>query len=157
MGFSALLPPKGWLLSAPLITLLPPPHLEVIYFLLLLKGSQAQPKSSSISPWNKSGRRPFLPRPFSLEPALSSLIAIHEGSAGNMGCKSPNNCPEGMPHPLTGCTASQTIEQTLNGHKRTTVSPKLRLYGDMFPCNLQRKPVELAFLSEDTTKESVWT
>lgn len=156
MAVSALQAPEG------LATVYSPPntphhhpYLEVIYLHRPLKGRLSHPEFLSIFPWNKGGKRPFLPRPFSLEPAFSSFIAIHEGTSGNVGYKSPNNGPEGMS--LRRYTASQLVQQTLNGHKRNWVFPQVRTEWKLFLCSLQRKPIELAVLSEGTTKECMWT
>lgn len=124
-------PRRVWLLSTPLITLstvIHQPHLEMIYLPLPLKGHQLRTESPSIFPWNKGGKRPFLPKP---------LIAIPKGTAGNMGCKFPNKGPSGMP--LRRYTASQLIQQMYWSPKELG-SPQVKTEWKRFLSKRQRNP-----------------
>lgn len=89
-------PRRVWLLSTPLITLstiIHHPHLEAIYLPLPLNPLTRIPIHF---PWKQGWQEALLAKATFLGPAFSSLIAIPEGTAGNMGCKFPNKICEGM-------------------------------------------------------------
>lgn len=120
-------PIRVCLLSTPLITLstiIHHPHLKVTYLPLPLKGHQLHPESPSIFPWNKGGKRPFLPKPFSWD----LLFLINCNSWGN--CRDHGvQIPQG---PWRHASQVQLIHQTLIGHKRSWVSPRSKLNGNYF-------------------------
>lgn len=88
-------------------------------------------------PLKQGWQETLLAKAIFLGPAFSSLIAIPEGTAGNMGCKFPNKGPSGMP--LRRCTASQLIQQTYWSPKELG-SPQVKTEWKRFLCKQQRNP-----------------